>query len=117
MNNNFKNYINLITCIDLYGAVLIPENFAWAKSISQSLPSHQLELPTIEKRGKIEMIMDKKNPIYVQLSDNSKLFFSHDEFKRIEGKPERGKTMIVTMQRLNNDNSELPSQIVRCQVI
>ena len=117
MNNNFKNYIELIEYVNKHGAVLVPENFAWAKSIARSLPQHQIELPNVEKRGRIEIIMDKKNPIYVQLSDNSKLYFSHDEFKRIEGKPERGKTMIVTMQRLGNDASELPSQIVKCQVI
>jgi len=117
MKNNFKNYIDLIECVEMHGAVLIPENFAWAKSISQSLPSHQLELPSVEKRGKIELIMDKKNPIYVQLSDNSKLFFSHDEYQRIDGKPERGKTMVVTMHRLGHDSSESPSQIVKCKVI
>jgi hypothetical protein len=117
MNNNFKNYIDLIEYIDKRGAIFVPENFAWAKSISKSLPSQQLELPTIEKRGKIVIIMDKKNPIYVQLSDNSKLYFSHDEYRRIEGKPEKGKTMIVNMQRLPQDNSDLPSQIVRCKVI
>lgn len=117
MNNNFKNYIDLIECINKHGAILIPENFAWAKPIANSLPQHQLELPSIEKRGRIELIMDKKNPIYVQLSDNSKLFFSNDEYKRIEGKPEKGKTMIVTLQRLGNDTSKLPSQIVKCQVI
>lgn len=117
MNNNFKNYIELIEHINKHGAILVPENFTWAKPIAQSLPQYQIELPNVEKRGKIELIMDKKNPIYVQLSDNSKLFFSHDEFKRIEGKPERGKMMIVTMQRLGSDNSELPSQIVKCQVI
>lgn len=117
MKNNFKNYVDLIECVEKYGAILIPENFAWAKSISQSLPSQQLELPSVEKQGKIELIMDKKNPIYVQLSGGTKLFFSLDEFKRIDGKPEIGKTMVVTMQRLSHDPSELPSQIVKCQVI
>lgn len=117
MNSNFKNYLNLIEYIDECGAILVPENFTWAKGIASSLPSINLDLPTIEKKAKIDMIMDKKNPIYMQLSDGSKLFFTHDEYKRIDGKPAQGKTMVVTMQRLNNDNSELPSQIVKCQVI
>jgi len=117
MNNNFKNFIDLIEYVEKHGAVIVPENFAWAKSISSSLPGLQLDLPQTQKQAKIEIIMDKKNPIYVQLSDGSKLFFTHDEYKRIDGKPERGKTMAVTMQRLGHDSSELPSQIVKCQII
>lgn len=117
MEKNFKNYINLLDSVEKYGAVLLPENFAWANSIAKLLPSLQLELPSIEKKGRIEIVMDKKNPIFIQLSDNSKLFFSHDEFKRIEGKPEKGKFLVVKMQRLGNDNSELPSQIIKCKVI
>lgn len=117
MNSNFKNFLDLAECVEKHGAILIPENFAWAKEISKTLPSLHLDLPSIKKQAKIEMIMDKKNPIYVQLDDGSKLFFSHDEFKRIHGKPERGKTMVVTMQRLGGDASELPSQITNCQIL
>ena len=117
MNNNFKNYVELIECVEKHGAILVSEHFAWAKSISSALPGLQLDLPQTQKQAKIDIIMDKKNPIYVQLSDGSKLFFTYDEYKRIDGKPERGKTMVVTMQRLGHDSSELPSQIVKCQVI
>lgn len=117
MNTNFKNFIELIDCVQKHGAILLPEDFQWAKEISKMLPALQLDLPTIEKRAKIDLIMDKKNPIYIQLSDGSKLFFSMDQFKRIEGKPEQGKTIIVSMQRLSNDKSESPSQITKCQII
>ena len=117
MNNNFKEYVNLTEYVERHGAVIFPENFAWAKTIAKSLPALNLDIPVMEKRAKIDIIMDKKNPIYVQLSDGSKLFFTYDEFKRIEGHPQRGKTMVVTMQRLGHDQSDLPSQITKCQVI
>lgn len=117
MNNNFKAYIDLLERVEKEGAIIVPESFDWAKAISAKLPNIDLGLPQIEKRAKIDIIMDKKNPIYLQLSDGSKLFFTYDEYQRIDGKPERGKTMVVTMQRLGHDTTDLPSKIVKCQVI
>src|SRR5271165_4986249 len=117
MKNNFKNFVGLTEHIKQYGAIFLPESFHWAKDIVKLLPSLGLDLPTVEKRAKIDIIMDKKNPIYIHLSDGSKLFFTFDEFKKIEGEPKRGKIMIVTMQRLSHDQSDLPSQITKCQVI
>jgi hypothetical protein len=117
MNNNFKSYVELTEKVGTHGAILVPEGFDWAKVISAQLPKLDLGLPQVEKRAKIDIIMDKKNPIYLQLSDGSKLFFTYDEYQRIDGKPERGKTMVVTMQRLSHDHSDLPSKIVKCQVI
>ena len=115
MNNNFKRYIELVEYVEKYKAILIPEN--WIKDIAGSLPVLSLDLPTVQKKAKIETILDKNNPIYIQLDDGSKLFFTLAEFKRIEGKPARGKTMVVTMQRLSHDKSGTPSQITKCQVI
>lgn len=117
METNFKYFIELIDLVQEHGAIILPEDFGWAKEISKTLPTLALDLPTIEKRAKIDIIMDKKNPIYVQLSDGSKLFFSVDEFRRIPGKPERGKTMVFKMQRLGYDKSQNPSQISNCYVI
>lgn len=113
----FKNYLNLSEIVQKNGSIIVPEHFTWAKDISKSLPGINLDLPQVEKRAKIDLIMDKKNPIYIQLSDGSKLFFTYDEYKRIKGKPEKGKTMIVTMQRLSNDSSKVPSQIVKCEIV
>jgi hypothetical protein len=45
------------------------------------------------------------------------LFFTPDEFRRIDGKPEIGKTLLVSMQRLQNDFSDLPSKIISCKVV
>lgn len=117
MSSNFKNFLTFSEYVSQHGAILVPEAFDWAKDISKLLPGLGLDLPVIEKKAKIEMVLDKKNPIYVQLSDGSKMFFTWDEFKRIDGKPERGKTMVVTMQRLPEDRSELPSQIMKCRVV
>jgi len=117
MNSNFKNYVDLAERVEMHGAILVPESFDWAKTIAAQLPSIDLDLPQVQKRAKIDIIMDKKNPIYLQLSDGSKLFFTYDEYQRIDGKPERGKTMVVTMQRLGHDQTDLPSKIVKCQVI
>lgn len=117
MTTDFKNFLAVTEYVSAYGAVFVPENFAWAKEFAKQLPSIDLGLPTIERRAKIDLIMDKKNPIYVQLADGSKLFFTIDEFRRIEGKPERGKTMVVIMQRQPLDRSDLPSQIMKCQIV
>lgn len=117
MNYNFKNYLQITEHLSQYGAIFVQENSTWLQNISNSLPQLQLDLPAIEKKSTIEFIADKKNPITVQLSDGSKLFFTYDEYKRIEGKPERGKTMVVTFQRLPNDATDLPSQITKCRII
>jgi hypothetical protein len=116
MNDNFHYFLKVSELVDQHGSVYLPEAFDWAKQIGQSLPKLALDLPVVEKRAKIEMVMDKRNPIYVQLADGSKLFFTHDEFRRIPGTPVRGKTMVVTMQRHNTDTSEAPSQIISCRV-
>lgn len=114
---NFKIFIDIAELVEKQKAISLPENFSWAKDIASLLPKLNVDLPTIKKQSKIDLIMDKRNPIYIQLSDGSKLFFTHDEFKRIDGQPKVGKTMVVFMQRHSKDNSELPSQITHCQVI
>jgi hypothetical protein len=114
---DLKIFIDITELVEKQKAIFLPENFSWAKNIASSLPKINLDLPTIKKQAKIDIIMDKRNPIYVQLSDGSKLFFTHDEFKRIDGKPECGKTMVVFMQRLPYDNSESASKITHCKVI
>lgn len=116
MDTNFKKFVEINALVRQHGAIIFPEHFAWAREIGRQLPAIDLDLPTIQKQAKIEYIMDKKNPIYVQLDDGSKLFFTLDEFKRIHGKPQRGKTMVVQMLRLGHDKSDTPSQIKSCHV-
>lgn len=117
MNNNFKDYLQAVEHLSKYGLIFVQENSTWLKTIANSLPELHLDLPSTEKKSTIEYISDKKNPIVIQLSDGTKLFFTYDEYKRIEGKPERGKMMIVTFQRLPNHATDLPSQITRCRIV
>ena len=76
-----------------------------------------LNLPLIEKSGKIELLRDKVNPIYMQISDGSKLFFTFDEFKRISGTPSDGKTIIWKAQRNPKDTPQHTSKITFCKII
>jgi hypothetical protein len=111
---NFADFISLTEYVEKAGAVMVPEH--WTKEIAAMMPKISLNLPTVNKTSRIDHIMDKKNPIFVGLSDGTKLFFTHDEFRRIHGKPEKGKDLIVTMQRLPDDYSDLPSVITKCMV-
>jgi hypothetical protein len=114
--NKFSDFISLVECVERCGGILLPENFHWTKEISALMPKIELDIPTVKKVAKIMHVMDKKNPIYIGLSDGTQLFFTHDEFKRIHGTPTRGKEMIVVLQRHGNDHSKLPSVISQCMV-
>jgi len=115
MSSNFQEFVSIRDCLDKIGAFSVDENFDWAKSYV--LPNMNLDLPVIEKRAKIHIIIHKKNPIHIKLGDGTKLYFTHDEFRRIKGEPRVGKTMVIKMLRLPHDSSLLPSQIKSCQII
>lgn len=111
----FKKYIKFLEKLNKNQSIYMPENFDWVKDFV--LPDMNLDLPSIEKKGTIKIIMDKSNPIYIGLSDGSKLFFSIDEFNRILGKPLVGKTLVWQIQRSPTDFSSLPSKITFCKVV
>jgi len=117
MDTNFDKFIVFRDYLESQGSVYIPEAFDWAKDIAKILPNISVDLPIVKKQAKIEVVLDKKNPIYIQLQDGSKLFFTHDEYRRIKGKPERGRMMIFSLQRLPTDSTNLPSQISQCEVV
>lgn len=118
---SFKNFLRIVEAGG--GAVV---STSWTGSSAPdtlslsghppSLPGLDLGLPAITKSGQIVHLIKDKNPIYVQLSDGTKLFFNLDEFRRIKGFPEVGRTMTVVFQRNSGDLSEQPSQIQSCQV-
>lgn len=110
----FNEFIKITDCLEENGP-FCAESFSWAKQIV--LPDIDLSLPSLKKTSRIAILSDRTNPIYVQLEDGSKLFFSYDQFRRIQGSPAVGKTMILTMQRLVGDNSNTPSKIDSCKVI
>ena len=81
------------------------------------MPGWDLGLPKVTKTAQIRFIEKTRNPITVQLTDGTRMFFTIDEFKRIKGcEPEVGKTMAVVFQRNPIDKSEAPSKIetIRC---
>ena len=81
MNTNFDKFIVFRDYLENQGSAYIPESFDWAKDIAKILPQMNVDLPIVRKSAKIDVVLSKKNPIYVQLQDGSKLFFTHDEFR------------------------------------
>ena len=80
-----------------------------------SLPSLDLGLPTVTRSSKIIQIERHKNPIFIMLQDQTKLYFTYDEFKRIRGvRPEVGGMLQVVFQRMPTDSSGEHSQIQSC---
>ena len=110
MQLTFKSFLQLDN-------IYLPESYDWAKSIAALLPNINITLPEITKKAKIYDIQYNKNPILIQLDDGSKLFMTIEQFRRIEGKPAIGKTMVVSMQRLSNDATDSPSKITNCKII
>lgn len=76
-----------------------------------------LSIPSIEKKGKIVKLYNKRNPIYIRLSDGTEAHFSYDEYRKIQGKPEIGKTMTLVFQRHPEDNSQQASKINKAIVL
>lgn len=76
-----------------------------------------LNLPTIQRTGRITNLMKTKNPIYIRLSDGTECNFSFDEFKRIQGNPSIGKVMTITFQRSPDDITRQFSKIDKVIVL
>jgi len=104
--DNFSHFLKITEAVKKHGIV--------CEGIFDLLPD--IGLPTMTKTARIDHVMDKKNPIFIGLSDGTKLYMTYDEFRRIEGKPERGKNMLVVMQRHGKDATDYPSVITKCVV-
>ena len=81
------------------------------------LPSTDITIPSVEKTGRITVLMTKRNPIYVRLSDGTEANFTYDEYKKIQGDPELGKTMTIIFQRHPEDLTKQHSKIDKCFVV
>jgi len=82
-----------------------------------NLPTNSLTIPKVEKTGRIAVLLYKKNPIYVRLTDGTEAFFTYDEYHKIQGgEPAVGKTMTIVFQRHPNDASGERSKIVKAIV-
>ncbi len=64
-----------------------------------NLPGVSMEIPEMVKSGRVVIFEKHRNPIFVQLSDGTKLYFTYDELKRLPEEPKIGKMMYVTFQR------------------
>lgn len=84
---------------------------------SLMLPSTDLQIPQIERQGRITTLLTKRNPIFVRLSDGTEANFTYDEFKRIKGEPKLGKTMMISFQRHPNDAAKNHSRITKAIVM
>lgn len=78
---------------------------------SLHLPSTDLTIPSTVREGRITTLLTKKNPIYIRLSDGTEAHFTYEEFRRIEGKPDLGKTMTIIFQRHPTDSGRSYSKI------
>lgn len=80
-------------------------------------PSADLTVPSTERTGRITTLLLKKNPIYVRLSDGTEVNFTYQEYRRIEGKAELGKTMTIIFQRHPEDQSSGFSKVDKAIVL
>jgi len=95
-----------------------PEGYMGDPGFVPRLPATNLTIPSIQREGKITVLLAKKNPIFVKLTDGTEAYFSYDEFKRIKGsEPSLGKTMRITFQRHPGDLSATHSKIDHVEVI
>lgn len=98
-------------------SVILEKTVQPIKEFINFLPQLSLDIPEVEKKSSIEDVADLSNPITVRLADGSVLYFTNEEFRRLNSKPQKGKTMIVRFQRLPSDKSSSPSKITFCSVI
>jgi hypothetical protein len=78
-----------------------------------------MQIPQMTKKGYIEIFrQDKPNihglqsPVYIQLSDGTKMWMTTHELRRIKGsQPALGRYMVVTMQRHDEDKTGQQSKI------
>ena len=84
---------------------------------SLSMPSTDFQIPQIRKEGRVVAMELRKNPIYIKLSDGTSAYFTHDEFRRIKGKPELGSVMRLTFQRHPKDTTENYSKLDSAEVL
>lgn len=79
---------------------------------SLHLPSADLTIPSETRSGRITILRKNKDPIFIELSDGTKLYFTYDEFKRIKPRePALGRVMNIAFQRHPKTPIEQVSQI------
>jgi hypothetical protein len=73
-----------------------------------------MDIPRVTRKGLVTKFHDKKNPMFLELSDGTKLFLTLDQYRRIRGHlpivPKHSHVTVI-FQRLPNDNSLDVSQV------
>lgn len=88
-----------------------------AQGHANHLPGHVLDIPIVTKTSRVAMVERNKNPILVMLQDGTKMYFTWDEFNRIQGEtPSPGRLMTVKFQRRMDDKRRESSQIQSIEV-
>lgn len=105
----FQNYAGAYVSSDVNGTEQSP-TLGYAGH-SLFLPSTDLQVPQIERVGRIKLLLKNRNPILVQLSDGTQASFTYDEWKRIKGEPAVGKVMRIIFQRHPEDKTASHSKI------
>jgi hypothetical protein len=82
--------------------------------VHPSMGDFTLSLPQVTITSAIRQLDDKRNPILIQLDNNTLLFIQPDAFRKIKGEPRIGKMMTVVLQRRPEDKSPVPSKIISC---
>lgn len=93
-----------------------PQGYFGDPASTPELPATSLTIPSVEKTGKIAVLLLKKNPIYIRLTDGTEAHFTYDEYKRIQGQPALGKTMTIFFQRHPEDRTGNVSQVTKAIV-
>lgn len=82
-----------------------------------SLPSYDMAVPKVKRQSRVKVLERNNNPILMILDDGTRMSFTYDEFKRIEGRePQQGSLITVVFQRHPRMGASAMSQIdsIRC---
>lgn len=115
-SQNFGNQINGAMVSSQWNGMYSPT--PWKGDDLQTAKNPvDIGISSVERTGRITSLMKTRNPIYIRLSDGTECNFSFDEFKKIQGTPDIGKTMTVIFQRhpddMTNQHSKIDVAIVR----
>lgn len=93
---NFREYLTMSELKEL-GICFLPESFHWAKPYALAMPKIDLALPSVSRTSQIMSVQLTRNPIVIEFKDGSKVVCTYDQYRRLGGSVEPGKTATYTM--------------------
>lgn len=102
---------------DAATAAFLPSTWTGSEdlgSMSFGLPGTDLAIPHVTRKSRVRFVEKNRNPIKVQLMDGTALYFTPDEFRRVQSRTsmEPDREITVTFQRRDEDGSPNPSKVV-----